>query len=170
MKAKQIDKSTRPPLECKANFSADKFLMFLIQDVTRLPTSDILGFFADLSKAVAEEGVHYMFEKGTHSMRKEIFDFFPGTSIPYSIKVEGSKGYRYRRHDEPNPNVREAHYDTKVGFPSQTSYIDQSELVNIIVEKTLLGACEMPNFEKPDTRCPKMYRDLMAEIKNRRTV
>jgi len=168
MKAKQIDKSKRPQLKCTGEFSTDKFLMFLIQDVTKLPTSDILGFFADLGKVVAEEGVHFMHENGTNSMRKEIFDFFPGTSIPYSIKVEGKKRDYYRGHPEPEPNARIGRYYIKVGFPSQTSYVDQKELLNIIIEKDLLGACEMPNFEKPDPKCPKMYKDLMLEVRNRR--
>lgn len=179
-KVKQIDKSTRPPLKLDSSFITDNFLMYLIQDVTKLPTSDILGFFADLAKAVAEEGVHFMYEQGTSTMRKEIFDFFPGTSIPFSLLVEGSK-YRavwwynpttskYEERIDLDPIVRKGTYCATAGFPDHTSNVDQTKLADIIMEKAILGACDMPPFEKPDPRCPKMYRDLMKEIRSRRMV
>lgn len=174
-KAKQVDKSTRPPLKLSSSFRTDNFLMYMIQDHTKLGTADILGFFADLSRLVAEEGVHFMYEQGTSSMWKEIFDFFPGTSIPFSLRVEGNKGGRVynpntRQYEEVEPEVRTGNYWVIVGFPSSTSSVDQTELANIIMEKAILGACDMPAFEKPDPKCPKMYKDLMKEVQSRRMV
>lgn len=69
---------------------------------------------------------------------------------------------------EDEPGVRTGNYWVVVGFPSSTSSVDQTELANIIMEKAILGACDMPAFEKPDPKCPKMYRDLMTEVRNRR--
>lgn len=168
-KKQPIDPSTRPELDLTVRFNTDEFLMYLIQDVTKLPTSDILGFFADLGKNVGDEGVHFMYENGTSSMRKEIFDFFPGTSVPFSLNVEGSKHSYYRQDNTPS-DKRKGYYYIKVGFPRSSCSIDEVELSNIIMEKAILGACDMPNFEKPDPKCPKMYKDLMAEIRVKRMV
>lgn len=145
--------------------------MYLIQTVTGLPTSDILGFFADLGKILAEEGLHYMYEGSkTSSMRKEVFDFFPGSAIPFCMFITGDKD-RYRNQTEPrDPNLRYGSYQISVGFPSKTASIDQTELANIIMEKAILGACDMPPFAKPDPRCSKMYKDIMKEVQSRRMV
>lgn len=175
-KIKKVDISARPPLKVDGNFRTDNFLMYLIQEVTKLGTADILGFFADLSKVVAEEGVHFMHEQGTSSMRKQIFDFFPGTCIPFCLKVEGNKndGRRYdhttRQYIEGELGVRHGNYYAVVGFPSATTTVDQTKLADIIMEKAILGACDMPAFEKPDTKCPKMCKDLMKEVQSRRMV
>lgn len=163
-KIKEVDKSKRPPLKCHSAFKADKFLMYLIQDITKLSTSDILGFFADLSKEIAEEGVHYMYEQGTRSMIKKISDFFPGTSIPYHIEISGSN---YAHKGESNVPVREASYIVNVCFPTEMHPVDQVKLSDIIMEKAILGGSDLPEFAKPDTKCPKMYRDLMKEVQSR---
>lgn len=164
MKKKIIDKSNRPPLKCKADFSTDEFLMFLIQDVTKLPAADILGFFADLGKIVAEEGVHAMFENGTTSMNKKIFDYFPNSAIPYSLKVDGNRDYYWASHADACDSSRKAYYHISVGFPEKHLYVDQSKLIDILIEKELLGGATIPDFKKPDTKCPKMYKDLMKKI------
>lgn len=166
-KVKKVDPATRPPLKVDCRFHTDQFLMYMIQEITNLPTSDLLGFFSDLGQAVGNEGVHFMYENGTTGMRKEIFDYFPGTAIPFCMKVDGS-----RRYGGPSEEVgaRTAHYNIEVGFPSKQSYVDQTTLANIIMEKAILGGSDMPRFQKPDTKCPKMYTDLMKEIQSRRMV
>ncbi len=169
-KLKEIDKSARPPLDVSMSFSTDKFLMYLSQETTKLPTADILGFFSDLSKLIGDEGMHYMYEQNTSSMHKKVFDFFPGTVIPYSIIIKGGKWRGYGQHKEVGSDVRVGRYTAEVGFPDERSYVDQTKLADIIMEKAILGGCDMPPFEKPDTKCPKMYKDLMKEVQSRRMV
>jgi hypothetical protein len=146
------------------SLQADAFLMYLVQQHTKLPTATILGFFSDLAKRVADIGWEAIDKKKRSQMRmyKEIHDFFPGTSIPFMIYVEGGKS---DWHDEIN-----YHASLQVAFPNQATYIKNEELDNIIMEKALLGGCDMPPFEKPVPRTPKMYKQLMKEISQKRLI
>lgn len=145
-----------------SNLRADSFLMYLLQQHTQLPTATILGFFSDLGRRVAELGWADIDKAGRKSkrMRKEIHDFFPGTPIPFMLFVEGGKSdwtdaIRYTANVE-------------VAFPNRTTHIKVSELDNIIMEKALLGGCDMAAFEKPIPKTPKLYKALMKEIREKR--
>ena len=149
------------PRKCNYGaLKADAYLMYLIQQHTKLPTSNILGFFNDLGKRVTDIGWDYMCSHKTRSMYKEIHDFFPGTDIPFMLYVEGNK---YDNGTELNLSSH-----MHAGFPDRPTYIKTQELDNIIMEKALLGGSDMPPFEKPEPKTPKLYRELMREIRQKR--
>lgn len=141
----------------QGSFYIDKWLAYAIQDATKLSSIEILGFFSDLGKHVADVGIKDIIQKKmTQRMRKEINDVFPNTQIPFRMLVVGSKsGYRIN-----------------VFFPESKYMIqyDQSKLSNIIMENALLDGNDIPPFEKPPSHTTKIYKDLMKEIQSRRMV
>jgi hypothetical protein len=49
-------------------------------------------------------------------------------------------------------------------FPENSSFMDTDKIVEMIVEKQLLGGSTLPDFEAPPTRTPKMYKDLIKQV------
>lgn len=129
--------------------------MYLIQQVTKQPTDQILGFFYDFGKQVAIMGIENMEGR---SIRKDIQAMYPGTAIPFKMLVKGHRGYGgVNGGGGPNANI-------EVGFPDNPTYMDTEKLMEMIMEQTLLGGSALPDFEAPASRTPKMYRDLIKEI------
>lgn len=125
------------------SFNLDAGLMYLIQQVTKQSTDEILGFFYDFSKEVAIEGMAKM--KG-RSIRKDIQIMYPNTCIPFRILVNGSiKPYG-------------AKASIEITFPSNPTYINTEKLTEMIIERELLGGSALPDFEAPKSRTPKMYK------------
>jgi len=146
------------------SFSADEALMFLIQQTTKLPTEDILGFFYDLGIKVAEIGIDKMKGRG---IRKDIRDVFPGSYIPFKLLVKARRsGVRPR----PPATGIEFWGSIEVTFPDKSRVVDQQALVEKIVEKNLLDGDSLPNFPQPKNKTPKMYKELIEQaIKGTKT-
>lgn len=155
----------------KQSYTFDAYLLYLIQDVTKKPTAEILNFFNELGKAVSEIGT----EKRTgQGIRKEITDFYPGSSIPFHMLVKGHK-----RNQNWNNQTRS--YEgisefmmcyVEIGFPDKALHIkaqDLDEIAVAIMEKALMDGeeVEMAPFVKPEFRSPKMYKDLMGSFAGR---
>lgn len=156
--------SEETKLKITGTFSTDQWLMYCIQDITKLSSIEILGFFSDLGKHVAEVGIENIETKGqTLKMRKEINDVFPNTQIPFRMLVTGGVAYS---------KAKCYQYRVSVFFPESKSLVqhDQDKLSNIIMENALLGGNDLPPFEKPKSRTTKIYKDLMKEIQSRRMV
>jgi len=148
------------------NFGADEALMFLIQQTTKLPTEDILGFFYDLGMRVVDIGVDNMSGRG---IRKDIRDTFPNTHIPYKLLVKGNKRDNWINSGTATRNmVRDGtsrfNGSMLVTFPDTCRSVDQKALIEKIVEKTLLDGESLPDFPQPINKTPKMYKKLMKEI------
>jgi hypothetical protein len=153
----------RPILRVKLNYKFDAFLLHLVQELTKRPSAEILNFFNELSKQVCEIGAENRTGRG---IRKNISDYFPGTSIPFHMQVKG-----YPRHDYDSekkeyisPEYMSCHVE--VGFPERKMYIKSQKLDDIAValmEKALLGGDEVniAPFIRPEIRTPKMYKSLM---------
>lgn len=152
--------------EIKLSFSADGSLMYLIQQTTKQPTEEILGFFYDLGVKVAEIGVDNMEGRG---IRKDIRDVYPNSSVPFKLLVKGQM-----RHNFWDPNVKgyvnRRHFSghIEVTFPDQSRMVDQKALMEKIFEKNLLGGESLPNFPQPQVKTPKMYKDLIEEVLNKK--
>ena len=138
-------------------FAADESLMYLIQQTTKAPTEEILGFFLDLGQKIAQIGIDKMEGKG---IRKDVRDIYPGTNVPFKILVKGGKrriwdqGWKFSGY--------EAHIE--VSFPEMILGVDQKALVEKIIERTLLDGESLPNFPQPKNKTPKMYRELIEEV------
>lgn len=155
----EFDKITK----IKYHYRFDAFLMYLIQDVTKRPSAEILNFFNELSTQVAEIGVDKMHE-GQRAIDKKIDDYFPGTSIPIHMRVTG---YRNRRQEEQPVSC-----EVTVSFPTRTAPIPEKDLqlaATMLMEHHLLGG-EMPDvlpFTRPDIKSQRMFKDLMNTFMGR---
>jgi len=128
--------------------------MYLIQQVTKQSTDEILGFFYDFGKEVFILGIKAM-KPNQRDIRKNIEAIYPGTAIPFLLNVEGGKrGYA----GQP------FHGTIKATFPTNTTYMDTEKLIEMIMEKTLLGGSSLADFEAPKSRTPKMYKDLIETV------
>lgn len=151
------------------SYQFDNFLLHLIQEVTKRSSADILNFFNELAKQVATIGTE---QRKGEGIRKNIKDYFPGTSIPFHMLVKGWKGYNYRT---PHHNLERDEYmscTVEVGFPVDRMYIQAKKLDDIAVglmEQVMLGGepVNIPPFERPAIKTPKMYEPLMASFTGR---
>jgi len=150
-----------------SNIRINQGLVYLIQQQTKLSSAQILGFFSDLAGDIIKIGAEYMVEKGTRSMKKKLEDFFPGTDIPFSIEVDGSR-WHYSGLDIPNSYALTC--TTMVGFSTGTDYQEIKKIEEAVMETMLLGADSLPLFERPKTKTPKLYKDLMEQIRKKRMI
>lgn len=152
-------------MEFKENmlsFHPDQGLMYLIQQVTKQPTDEILGFFYDFGKQVFIIGCQNM--KGSQGdIRKNIEALYPGTAIPFLINVEGGKQRLYDPNDDDEDKLQYKG-TIKATFPTNTVYMNTDKLMDMVMEKTLLGGSSLADFEPPKSRTPKMYKDLIKGI------
>ena len=156
-------------LPIKYRFNFDSFLMYLIQDVTKRPSAEILNFFNELVVQVAEMGFN---NKKGRGIDKRIDDYFPDTAIPFHVRVKGRKSYG-GNHWRTGEEVQEHYYAyAEVGFPQCATYIKEDLLKDIqvaLMEKALLGGddIDIKPFEKPPIRSSKMYKSLMDAFAGR---
>ena len=153
------------PLKIKSNYKFDKFLMYLIQDVTKRTSADIVNFFYELSNEVTKIGIEKRTGRGIH---KKISDFFPKTNIPFLLVVRGDVVHYWGRPDKAEEGFEIFGCSIEVGFPNSVTHIDQDKLCNLsteIMESEVLGGCDptIPPFDKPVIRTPPIYRKLMTE-------
>lgn len=144
--------------------------MYLIQQVTKQSTDEILGFFYDFGKQIFIIGCENMTGR---SIRKDIQALYPGTAIPFKILV---KGYKTNHMWDPNTKTyrnAESYSGTlEVTFPDNPTYMNTDKMIEVIIEKQLLGGSSLPDFDVPKSRTPKMYKDLIDGVlkKNGQTV
>lgn len=135
-------------------FRPDAGLMYLVQQVTGQSSDEILGFFYDFGKEIFIIGIKNM-KENQRDIRKNVEAIYPGTAIPFLINVEGGKrGYG------------DLGYGGTIlaTFPSNPIYMETEQLLEMIVEKNLLGGSSLPPFEPPKCHTPKMYKDLIKHV------
>lgn len=158
-------KEKKPPLPTRLHYKFDSFLLYLIQENTKRSSAEVLNFFNELGKQVADIGSENRTGKG---IRKNITNYFPGTAIPFNMTVKG-----YKRNLHWNPQTRRYEEvgevlscNIEVGFPDKKMSVKTQDLDSIAVslmEKALLGGEDpnIPPFAKPEIKTPKMYKALM---------
>lgn len=134
--------------------------MYLIQQTTKLPTEEILGFFYDLGMKVADIGIANMEGRG---IRKDIRDVFPGSCVPFKLLVKGRKTRQWT--PSGYTNNEEFWGEIEVTFPDVSRSVDQKALLEKIFERSVLDQGDpLPEFPQPKTKTPKMYRDLIKSV------
>lgn len=152
-----------------ASYRFDAFLMHLIQDVTKKPSAEILNFFYELAGQVIDIGIEKRTGRG---FDKKIVDYFPGTSIPFYMRIKGHERQPY------NYTTRQYEGDVtfsskvELTFPAESSFMNEQQLADIAVglmERALLGGEEVvvAAFAKPEIKSPKMYQKLMSAFVGR---
>ena len=141
------------------SFTIDKNLAFLIQHATNDSTKDILAYFYELGRFVAEESIS---SSRAHQIVKNVVLMYKDTAIPYRLEVHSNYGWQ---------NADSVRIYMQISFPKQKSNYDCSELLNSIVEDGLgLTGDEiqsMPKFEKPTFKTPIFLRDLRKKYESK---
>lgn len=148
-------------------FRPDAGLMYLIQQTTKQSTDDILGFFYDFGKEVFIVGIKNM-KHNQRDIRKNIEAIYPGTCIPFHLNVEGGKHYYYGAKGD-DEDEHKYHGTITATFPNNPTYMDTEKLIEMIMEKNLLGGSSLPDFETPKSKTPRMYKDLIDEVLKKKT-
>jgi hypothetical protein len=183
-----MDMQENLPVKLSCRF--DQYLMHLIQETTKRPSAEILAFFYELVSQVADLGAKDKMsgnpntrtnKRSRGGIRKNIVDYFPGTSIPFHMLV---KGWKHNSHEwVPDPVKGGGTYVSKgtvyqcnaeVGFPESRTYIKEEDLKAIseaLMERALLDApmdgINVPEFTKPEIQSPKMFKELMDAFAGR---
>jgi hypothetical protein len=136
-------------------FRVDQNLMYLIQNVTKQSTADILCYFNNLALNIAED---YVSRHPTKRINKTLAWHYKDSFIPYKLEV-----YTWYN-EEINKNTLRKLYIT-VNFPIKRDCIDAAKMMDSIVEYglNLDGSEQLPNFEKPFTRVPAGFKKLLHE-------
>ena len=143
-----------------SGFKVNNSLAYLIQQVTKDSTQEILAYLYGVSAFVAEE----TFKKSKALyVNKDIILFYKDTPISFRIKMYISGIQR----DEDRKQ-----WSASVGYPSQSDDKDITELMNTVVE-TGLGLTteeELPKFERPMLKTPACLRKVrIAQDEQRKT-
>jgi hypothetical protein len=154
-------------LKVQIRFSADEHLMYLIQQTTKQPTEYILGFFYDLCVKIGEIGADNRRGAGA-SIRKDLRDCYPGTSIPFKILLKGRPSRVWDPITRKYTSQDSLECEAEVGFPDKSRYVDHKTLMEKIMEKELLGGESLPDFPEPPSKTPKMYKKLIEEVLKKR--
>jgi hypothetical protein len=157
------------PVAVKMNYKFDAFLLYLIQQQSNKPSAEIMNFFHELCKQVCAIGVDKRTGRG---IRKNITDYYPGTSVPFNLLVKGRIRGRYDHKTQQHIDGQDMACDVEVGFPTQKVYVKEQALDEIavaIMEQALMDGEEItrPPFVRPDIKTPPMYRDLMDSFAGR---
>lgn len=138
-------------------FKVNKSLSYLIQQITKDSTQEILGYFFGISSFVADE----VFKKSKASYaNKDIVLFYKDTPITFKIKMHCGS---IQVDDQPG------YWSASVGFPTQADDQDITELMTKVMEVGLglmevgLGLIEeeaIAPFEKPVLQTPACLRKV----------
>jgi len=161
--AKKITQEEKEKLKISIRYQFDSFLMYLIQDMTKKSSAEIVNFFHELAQQVGTIGYQKMTGRG---IDKQISDFFPKTSIPFFMRLKGHVEREWNRTTGKYDNADIFACYADITFPESPTYMKQEELDNVateLMEKALLGveASDMPPFKKPHIKTPDMFRKLM---------
>lgn len=136
------------------DYSVDRNLGYLIQQITKDSTQEILAYFYGISTFVIND----LAAKSKASwLNKDIILFYKETPISYRIQISGS-GPGYRMDDEDyEPSV-----SISVKFPNKSEEHEVGDLMNAVMESGLQLTDEqnMPPFEKPELKTPKCLRQV----------
>lgn len=156
----------------RITYRFDKYLMYLIQDVTKKPSAEILNFFYELSRALSEESIKKV-KNHQRYLKRTATDYFPDSSVPFHVLVKGDIPYHIQRGHKWENNNDVWDFTVEVGFPDETSPMPEDELqrVNIeLMENALFDAghhVEAPKFMKPEFKSSESLRKLMNSFMGR---
>lgn len=150
----------------------DKYLMFLVQDVTKRQPAEILNFFYELGAALSQASLKGV-KQSQRNVKRSATDYFPGSAIPFHVIVKGNK---YRIYDDRTHKYGDDEtwsFTIEAGFPDETSPMPEEELKRInleLMENALFDAeheVVAPMFVKPEIRSSHGFRKLMTSFMGR---
>lgn len=139
------------------NFNIDNALGYLIQNVTKDSTQEILAYFVGITQFVLDD-----INKSSKAsfLDKNITLFYKETPITYKIKIQGS-GPGLHKLSWVSPDASPT-VSVSVSFPKDSSEFKVEEVMNAAVESGL-GLTDEHNmavFERPKLKTPKALRKV----------
>lgn len=125
------------------DYSVDSNLGYLIQQITKDPTHEVLAYFYGVSQFVMAE----LLRKSKASwINKDVILFYKDTPITYRINLSGAGPGR----EKPNISI-------KVTFPRNDESHKVDEIMTAVMESglTLTGEHTMDAFPTPQLKTPK---------------
>lgn len=138
-------------------FNADSNLLYLIQQVTKQSSADILNYFYSTAMAIIETS---LVKSTAQYPRRKLKMCYPNTAIPFQLEVWYNKYYKVDGQD--------TQVTCNVVFPKiQMHFNNLADIANQIAEAHLLGGKEpkIDPFEAPALRAPGGMRNLIREQK-----
>jgi hypothetical protein len=131
-------------------FTLDRSLGYLIQNITKDSTQEILGYFHGIAQFVIDD-----LSKSSKAswFDKNIVLFYKETAISFRIRLRG-RGTAY--------SDREPYIDVDVTYPKETEEFKVTDLMNAVVEAGLGLADDqnLPLFERPELKTPRCLRKV----------
>ena len=165
----------------KVSLRIDSFLLYALQQTTNQSSIEIVAFFNDFGREVAAIGAKNR-KNNRGRIRKDIRDFYPNSPIPFKLLVTGHMSeYDSVRVETIDPVTKASswHWDrvankhfaasVEVTFPQKAESFNSTEIDQKILENLLLEGDDMPAFKQPDSRNPKMFKDLIDRVLARKT-
>ena len=146
--------ANKPVIFKVTNFQLDQSLMYLIQQTTKHPTTEIMGYFYNLAVHIAE--IAHSKQPDKRYIMKVLDWHYEGTNIPYRLDVFGGSQLE-------EDGLR--HIRIKVKPLVKNSFYEVTDIMNSIVENGLGldGCAPLPEFKKPPTRVPAGFKKFLHE-------
>ena len=141
-------------------FKVNKSLAYLIQQVTKDSTQEILAYFYGISSFVIDDV--YKKSKASYT-NKDIVLFYKETAISFRLRIHCSG-------IQPGSSFDRKQQQVVVSFPNSEENQNITELMTKVVESGL-GLIEeeaMPHFEKPILKAPACLRKVRIEQNEKR--
>lgn len=145
-----------------SSFKFDNGLGYLIQQVTKESSEDILGYFAGMAQFVVDD----LSAKSKASwISKDIILFYKETPITFRMTIQGTGPGRYYE-GERGPSV-----SVCIGYPKSLEGQDIKGLLEAITEVGLglRDPGTTPAFEKPELKTPASLRKMKLAQNEQRT-
>ena len=142
-------------------FKVNKSLAYLIQQVTKDSTQEILAYFYGISTFVIED----VYKKSkAHYVNKDIVLFYKETAISFRLKIYCGGIQGVSTHDKKRQAIA-------VSFPNSEESQNITDLMSKVVEcgLGLIEEEEMPRFEKPELKTPACLRKIRIEQNEQRS-
>ena len=135
-------------------YQFDTNFLFLIQQITNEKSQDILSYFYDLGRVLAEDMVEH--SKAQYAPTKSTIALYKDTKVPFKLSVQP---VHYEWAERKTSGIVKCKID--VSFPRKISYIKGSEFENLVIATNLQLQDEtIEPFRKPTMKRPKCMRDI----------
>ena len=142
-------------------FKVNKSLAYLIQQVTKDSTQEILGYFYGISSFVIDDV--YKKSKANY-VNKDIVLFYKDTAISFRLRIYCGGIPAGASHERKRQTVA-------VSFPNSEENQNITDLMTKVVESGLglIEEEEMPLFQKPELKTPACLRKIRIAQDEQRT-
>lgn len=129
-------------------FDVDRNLGYLIQQITKDPTQEILAYFYGIASFVMDD---ILKNSKASFISKDVVLYYKDTPITFKIQLNGS-----------NPRGENVYVRICITFPKTSENFSTTDLMTHALESGLglIDEENMPEFQRPNLKSPKCLRDV----------